>query len=127
MFAVFVILPQFCLILLGYLLTGRPSFCQKRFLDRYGKAGLLAPVSSSDLSFGCKGKPPNRTVQLLFADIDISHERCGDYSVAGELLIKESPWTKWSIFHCGFRFNTYIGFAIYQRFSAIKVSPTFHS
>lgn len=27
-------------------------------------------------------------------------------------LIKESQWTKWSIFHCGFRFNTYIGFAI---------------
>lgn len=27
-------------------------------------------------------------------------------------LIKESPWIKWSIFHCGFRFNTYIGFAI---------------
>lgn len=27
-------------------------------------------------------------------------------------LIKADPWTKWSIFHCGFRFNTYIGFAV---------------
>ena len=31
MFAVFVILPQFCLILLGYLLTKRPSFAKKDF------------------------------------------------------------------------------------------------
>ncbi len=27
---------------------------------------------------------------------------------------KETSWTKWSVFHCGFRFNTYIGYAICQ-------------
>lgn len=27
---------------------------------------------------------------------------------------EESAWTKWSVFHCGFRFNTYIGFALCQ-------------
>ncbi len=25
---------------------------------------------------------------------------------------KEEAWTKWSVFHCGFRFNTYVGFAV---------------
>lgn len=86
MFAVFVILPQFCLILLGYLLTKRPSFAKKRFLERYREAGLLCPVSSFDLSFRRKGKSTDRAVQLLFADINISYEYCGYYGLAGEFL-----------------------------------------
>lgn len=86
MFAVFVILPQFCLILLGYLLTKRPSFAKKDFWNVTEKLVFLCPVSSFDLSFRRKGKPTDRAVQLLFADINISYEYCGYYGLAGEFL-----------------------------------------
>ena len=75
-------------------------FCQKRFLERYREAGLLCPVSSFDLSFRRKGKPTDRAVQLLFADINISYEYCDS------ILISVLPFA--------------------QRFSAIRASPTFH-
>ena len=81
MFAVFVILPQFCLILLGYLLTKRPSFAKKDFWNVTEKL-----VFYVHLSFRRKGKPTDRAVQLLFADINISYEYCGYYGLAGEFL-----------------------------------------
>lgn len=88
-------------------------FCQKRFLERYWEAGLLCSISSFDLPFRCKSEPTNRPVQLLFWLISISAMSIAVITAwLANFLIKESQWTKWSIFHCGFRFNTYIGFAI---------------
>lgn len=86
MFAVFVILPQFCLILLGYLLTRRPSFAKKDFWIVTEK--LVFYVLFPPLIFLSVAKANLQIGQCSYflADIDISHERCGDYSVAGELF-----------------------------------------
>ena len=85
MFAVFVILPQFCLILLGYLLTKRPSFAKKDFWNVTEK--LVFYFLFPPLIFLSVAKANlHRAVQLLFADINISYEYCGYYGLAGEFL-----------------------------------------
>ena len=86
MFAVFVILPQFCLILLGYLLTKRPSFAKKDFWNVTEKLVFYVLFPPLIFLFRRKGKPTDRAVQLLFADINISYEYCGYYGLAGEFL-----------------------------------------
>ena len=112
MFAVFVILPQFCLILLGYLLTRRPSFAKKDFCIVTEK--LVFYVLFPPLIFLSVAKANLQIGQCsYFLLISISAMSVAVITAwLANFLIKESPWTKWSIFHCGFRFNTYIGFAI---------------
>lgn len=112
MFAVFVILPQFCLILLGYLLTRRPSFAKKDFWIVTEK--LVFYVLFPPLIFLSVAKANLQIGQCsYFLLISISAMSVAVITAwLANFLIKESPWTKWSIFHCGFRFNTYIGFAI---------------
>lgn len=112
MFAVFVILPQFCLILLGYLLTKRPSFAKKDFWNVTEK--LVFYVLFPPLIFLSVAKANLQIGQCsYFLLISISAMSIAVITAwLANSLIKESQWTKWSIFHCGFRFNTYIGFAI---------------
>ena len=112
MFAVFVILPQFCLILLGYLLTKRPSFAKKDFWSVTEK--LVFYVLFPPLIFLSVAKANLQIGQCsYFLLISISAMSIAVITAwLANFLIKESQWTKWSIFHCGFRFNTYIGFAI---------------
>ncbi|WP_417571527.1 AEC family transporter [Parasutterella excrementihominis] len=112
MFAVFVILPQFCLILLGYLLTKRPSFAKKDFWNVTEK--LVFYVLFPPLIFLSVAKANLQIGQCsYFLLISISAMSIAVITAwLANFLIKESQWTKWSIFHCGFRFNTYIGFAI---------------
>ena len=86
MFAVFVILPQFCLILLGYLLTKRPSFAKKDFWNVTEK--LVFYVLFPPLIFLSVAKANLQIGQCsyFFADINISYEYCGYYGLAGEFL-----------------------------------------
>ena len=74
MFAVFVILPQFCLILLGYLLTKRPSFAKKDFWNVTEKLVFYVLF------------PPLIFLSVAKANINISYEYCGYYGLAGEFL-----------------------------------------
>ena len=85
-FAVFVILPQFCLILLGYLLTKRPSFAKKDFWNVTEK--LVFYVLFPPLIFLSVAKATYRSGSAAtFLLISISsYEYCGYYGLAGEFL-----------------------------------------
>ena len=100
MFAVFVILPQFCLILLGYLLTRRPPFAKKDFWIVTEK--LVFYVLFPPLIFLSVAKANLQIGQCsYFLLISISAMSVAVITAwLANFLIKESPWTKWSIFHC---------------------------
>lgn len=110
---IFTILPQFLLILLG---TGLKKFLNFPPIFWSSLEALVFYVLFPPLLF------------LSVAKSQINFESCANFlsvsigcmlcAVLSSWLInqfyKESAWTKWSVFHCGFRFNTYIGFAICQ-------------
>ena len=100
------------MILLGYLLTKRPSFAKKDFWNVTEK--LVFYVLFPPLIFLSVAKANLQIGQCsYFLLISISAMSIAVITAwLANFLIKESQWTKWSIFHCGFRFNTYIGFAI---------------
>ena len=96
MFAVFVILPQFCLILLGYLLTKRPSFAKKDFWNVTEK--LVFYVLFPPLIFLSVAKANLQIGQCsYFLLISISAMSIAVITAwLANFLIKESQWTKWS-------------------------------
>lgn len=108
-----VILPQLLLILLGKFLK---RF--KPFSDQFWK-GLEAMVFY--VLF-----PPLLFISVAKSNFNLETSAVFLFVSVGTMLIavffswlinfcyKETSWTKWSVFHCGFRFNTYIGYAICQ-------------
>lgn len=106
------ILPQFILILIGYFLTKSSVFSKKDFWTVTEK--LVFYVLFPPLIFLSVAKANLQVAQCThFLSVSIAAMLTAVFLAwAANFLIKESSWTKWSIFHCGFRFNTYIGFAI---------------
>lgn len=108
---VLLILPDFLIILLGALLSARFNYDRNfwKSAERLVFNVLFPPLlflsvarSSASLSeagyFLLVG-----VVTMLFAVLA---------SASVKLFVKADDWTHASVFQCGFRFNTYIGFAI---------------
>lgn len=112
MFAISVILPQFLLILIGYLLKKKAGFNQSAFWSTAER--LVFYVLFPPLIFLSVAKANLQISQCsYFLAISVGTMSLAVVSAwLANFFIKESNWTKWSIFHCGFRFNTYIGFAV---------------
>ena len=115
MYSISLIIPDFAIILLGLVLSRKGGFT-KAFWDGAEKLVfnfLLAPflfvsVAQSQLAVG-------ESVRFLLTGI------CAmllgvTASFAVRYFIKADAVTHASVFQCGFRFNTYIGFAICTRF-----------
>lgn len=105
------ILPEFLLILLGSLI-GRISVFTRDFwaaLEKMVFYVLFPPLIFLSI---VKAK-----ISLEAASYFLLVSICAMLTAVVSawlvnFLLKEDQWTKWSIFHCGFRFNTYIGFAV---------------
>ena len=117
MSSVLLILPDFMIILLGYLLRQflKNSFFNEGFWKGTEKLVfyvlfppmLFTSVANAKLSLAEAG---------TFLSVGIAAMMgCVLYSYAIRLFIKGDGVTHASAFHCGFRFNTYIGFAIVSR------------
>lgn len=127
MFAVFVILPQFCLILLGYLLTRRPSFAKKDFWIVTEK--LVFYVLFPPLIFLSVAKANLQIGQCsYFLLISISAMSVAVITAwLANFLIKESRGQNGRYFIADSDSILTSALPFAQRFSAIKVSPTFPS
>lgn len=108
---VLLILPDFCLILLGYILLtrlnfGREFWAQSEKLVFYVLFPplLFRSVSSANIDVLTAGQ------FLLVALGAMILAVASAWSV--RYFVKADDWTHASVFHCGFRFNTYIGFAL---------------
>ena len=117
MSSVLLILPDFMIILLGYLLRQflKNSFFNEGFWKGTEKLVfyvlfppmLFTSVANAKLSLAEAG---------TFLSVGIAAMMGGVlFSYAIRLFIKGDGVTHASAFHCGFRFNTYIGFAIVSR------------
>ena len=108
-----IIFPQFLLILFGTSLRRFKPFSASFWS---GLEALVFYVLFPPLLFNSVYKSKfNLEASAWFVCVAVS---CMLGAVFLSWLVnqfyKESAWTKWSVFHCGFRFNTYIGFAICQ-------------
>lgn len=108
-----IILPQFLLILFGTSLRRFKPFSASFWS---GLEALVFYVLFPPLLFNSVYESKfNLETSARFLCVAVS---CMLGAVLLSWLVnqfyKESSWTKWSVFHCGFRFNTYIGFAICQ-------------
>lgn len=108
-----IILPQFLLILFGSGLRKMKSFTESFWS---GLETMVFYVLFPPLLFNSVYKSQfNLEASAWFLLVAVS---CMLGAVCLSWLVnqfyQESAWTKWSVFHCGFRFNTYIGFAICQ-------------
>lgn len=117
MFSVLLILPDFLVILAGFLL--RKQFGQGVFNDNFWKGAeklvfyvlfpplLFTSVATSHLTLSEAG---------LYLVVAIAAMMCAVLmSFLIRFIIKADPVTHASAFHCGFRFNTYVGFALVSR------------
>lgn len=115
MYRISLIIPDFAIILLGLVLSRKGGFT-KAFWDGAEKLVfnfLLAPflfvsVAQSQLAVG-------ESVRFLLTGICAMLLGVAA-SFAVRYFIKADAVTHASVFQCGFRFNTYIGFAICTRF-----------
>lgn len=115
MYSISLIIPDFAIILLGLVLSRKGGFT-KAFWDGAEKLVfnfLLAPflfvsVAQSQLAVG-------ESVRFLLTGICAMLLGVAA-SFAVRYFIKADSVTHASVFQCGFRFNTYIGFAICTRF-----------
>lgn len=115
MYSISLIIPDFAIILLGLVLIRKGGFT-KAFWDGAEKLVfnfLLAPflfvsVAQSQLAVG-------ESVRFLLTGICAMLLGVAA-SFAVRYFIKADAVTHASVFQCGFRFNTYIGFAICTRF-----------
>lgn len=115
MYSISLIIPDFAIILLGLVLSRKGGFT-KAFWDGAEKLVfnfLLAPflfvsVALSQLAVG-------ESVRFLLTGICAMLLGVAA-SFAVRYFIKADAVTHASVFQCGFRFNTYIGFAICTRF-----------
>lgn len=115
MYSISLIIPDFAIILLGLVLSRKGGFT-KAFWDGAEKLVfnfLLAPflfvsVAQSQLAVG-------ESVRVLLTGICAMLLGVAA-SFAVRYFIKADAVTHASVFQCGFRFNTYIGFAICTRF-----------
>ena len=115
MYSISLIIPDFAIILLGLVLSRKGGFT-KAFWDGAEKLVfnfLLAPflfvsVAQSQLAVG-------ESVRFLLTGICAMLLGVAA-SFAVHYFIKADAVTHASVFQCGFRFNTYIGFAICTRF-----------
>lgn len=115
MYSISLIIPDFAIILLGLVLSREGGFT-KAFWDGAEKLVfnfLLAPflfvsVAQSQLAVG-------ESVRFLLTGICAMLLGVAA-SFAVRYFIKADAVTHASVFQCGFRFNTYIGFAICTRF-----------
>ena len=115
MYSISLIIPDFAIILLGLVLSQKGGFT-KAFWDGAEKLVfnfLLAPflfvsVAQSQLAVG-------ESVRFLLTGICAMLLGVAA-SFAVRYFIKADAVTHASVFQCGFRFNTYIGFAICTRF-----------
>ncbi len=117
MLTVLLILPDFLVILLGFLLM--KFFQEGVFGQTFWKGAekivfyvlfpplLFTSVATSNLTLGEAG---------LYLVVAISAMMCAVVmSYLIRFLVKADPVTHASAFHCGFRFNTYVGFALVSR------------
>lgn len=115
MYSISLIIPDFAIILLGLVLSRKGGFT-KAFWDGAEKLVfnfLLAPflfvsVAQSQLAVG-------ESVRFLLTGICAMLLGVAA-SFAVRYFIKADAVTHASVFQCGFRFNTYIGFATCTRF-----------
>ena len=115
MYSISLIIPDFAIILLGLVLSRKGGFT-KAFWDGAEKLVfnfLLVPflfvsVAQSQLAVG-------ESVRFLLTGICAMLLGVAA-SFAVRYFIKADAVTHASVFQCGFRFNTYIGFAICTRF-----------
>lgn len=119
MYRISLIIPDFAIILLGLVLSRKGGFT-KAFWDGAEKLVfnfLLAPflfvsVAQSQLAVG-------ESVRFLLTGICAMLLGVAA-SFAVRYFIKADAVTHASVFQCGFRFNTYIGFAICTRFCSAE-------
>lgn len=117
MLSVLLILPDFLVILLGFLLMR--YFQEGVFNATFWKGAekivfyvlfpplLFTSVANSNLTLGEAG---------LYLIVAVSAMMCAVVmSYLIRFVIKADPVTHASAFHCGFRFNTYVGFALVSR------------
>ena len=117
MLSVLLILPDFLVILAGFLL--RKAFKEGVFNDGFWKGAeklvfyvlfpplLFTSVANSNLTLSEAG---------LYLIVAISAMMCAVLmSYLIRFVIKADAVTHASAFHCGFRFNTYVGFALVSR------------
>ena len=115
MYSISLIIPDFAIILLGLVLSRKGGFT-KAFWDGAEKLVfnfLLAPflfvsVAQSQLAVGESGRFLLTGICAMLLGVAASF--------AVRYFIKADAVTHASVFQCGFRFNTYIGFAICTRF-----------
>ena len=117
MSSVYLILPDFLIILLGYLL--RNSIGRSFFTDGFWSGTeklvfyvlfpplLFTSVANSHLSLSEAGTYLIVAVSAMMGAVLFSYLL--------RFVIKTDSVSHASAFHCGFRFNTYIGFAIVSR------------
>lgn len=117
MLSVLLILPDFLVILVGFLLI--KFFHDGVFNETFWKGAekivfyvlfpplLFTSVATSNLTLGEAG---------LYLVVAISAMMCAVVmSYLIRYFVKADPVTHASAFHCGFRFNTYVGFALVSR------------
>ena len=117
MLSVLLILPDFLVILAGFLL--RKAFKEGVFNDGFWKGAeklvfyvlfpplLFTSVANSNLTLSEAG---------LYLIVAINAMMCAVLmSYLIRFVIKADAVTHASAFHCGFRFNTYVGFALVSR------------
>ena len=108
------IAPDFLIILLGTLLAGKLGFPREfwKYAEKLVFYVLFPPllftsISTSDISLD---------TATQFLAVAIGAMLLAVLSAwAVRWVVKSDDWTHASVFHCGFRFNTYIGFAVCLR------------
>ncbi len=111
---IFLILPDFLIILIGAFLAFKLGYPQTfwQWAERLVFYVLFPPLLFTSIA--------NSNISLSSASQFLA------VAVAGMLMavviawcvryvVKDNDWTHASIFQCGFRFNTYIGFAVVSR------------
>lgn len=112
--SVLLILPDFLVILLGLFLARKLDY-PRAFWDKAEKLVfyvLFPPLlfnSVSSASIGLSSASKFLTVAVTGMLFAVLVAWCVRY------VVKDSDWTHASVFQCGFRFNTYIGFAVASR------------
>ena len=112
--SVLLILPDFLVILLGLFLFQKLDY-PREFWNKAEKLVfyvlfpplLFNSVSSASISLASAGKFLAVAVAAMFIAVAVAW--CVRYAV------KDNDLTHASVFQCGFRFNTYIGFAVASR------------
>lgn len=112
--SVLLILPDFLIILLGALLARKSAFSRSFWSSAEKLVFYVLFPPLLFLSIATSSLRPSAAVQFLTAGIGAMLLAVAA-ALTLRLVVRDDDVTHASVFQCGFRFNTYIGFAVCGR------------